>query len=61
MARAEFNRLLGPPAQRPVARKIRGKESEQVKTFVNLIDGELEHFVKVIEGSKNHGKAKRFN
>jgi cell division septum initiation protein DivIVA len=61
MARAGFNRLLGPPVRRPVARKIRGKDSEQVKTFINLIDGELEQFVKVIEGSKNHGKAKRFN
>jgi len=61
MARAGFNRLLGPPARRPVTRKIRGKETEQVKTFVNFIDGELEHFVRVIEGSKNHGKAKRFN
>jgi hypothetical protein len=60
MTREGFDRLLGP-IRRPVARKIKGKEFEQVITFVNIIDGELEQFVKEIKGDKSSNKVKRLN
>jgi hypothetical protein len=60
MTREGFDGLLGP-IRRPVARKIKGKEREQVKSFVNIIDGELEQFVKVITGNKSSCKVRRLN
>jgi len=56
MARGGFSRLLGPPVRRPVARKIKGKDSEQVKSFVSIIDGELEQFLKVLINDKDNNK-----
>jgi hypothetical protein len=57
MTKEGLNRLLGS-IRRPVARKIKGKELEQIKTFVNIIDGELEQFVKMITGDKNSHKVR---
>jgi hypothetical protein len=61
MTRGGFSRLLGPPVRRPVERKIKGKDFEQVKTFVNIIDGELEQFLKVLIHNKDNNKTKRFS
>jgi len=60
MTRQGLNRMLRP-TRRPASKKFKGKEIEQIKTFVNLIDGELEQFVKAIIGFKNPGKVKRLN
>ena len=61
MTRGGFSRLPGPPVRRPVARKIKGKDSEQVKTFVSIIDGELEQFLKGLIHNKDKNKIKRFS
>jgi hypothetical protein len=60
MTRQGLNRSLRP-TRRPVAKKFKGKELEQIKAFVNLIDGELERFVKAIMGFKSPGKVKRLS
>jgi len=61
MTRGGFSRLLGPPVRRPVARNIKGKNSEQVKSFVSIIDGELEQFLKVLIHNKDNNKTKSNN
>jgi|GEM_PF-6862604 len=60
MTRGGFSRLLGPPVRRPVVRKIKGKDSEQVKSFVRIIDGKLDDFLKELTHNKYY-KKKRFN
>jgi len=43
-----------------VVRKIKGKDSEQVKSFVRIIDGKLDDFLKELTHNKYY-KKKRFN
>lgn len=59
MKRAVIN---NPPGaiRRSASGKVRGKGREQVRTFVNAIDGELDQIVGLITGNDVHNKVKKF-
>jgi hypothetical protein len=56
MGREVVDNLPGNSAPR----KVRGKGREQVRTFVNVIDEEVDQTVRLITGNDAHNKAKRF-
>jgi hypothetical protein len=43
----------------PSPSKVRDKGREQIRTFVNVIDGELDHIVGLITGNDVHSKVKK--